>query len=177
LAVFSVLVRLVVGLLLLLAGWAKLTSSSRFRQQWLNSYGLIPRPMLPAIAWMLPIAEVAIGCAILVGAFGSVALWSASILLACVTGAVAVTLLRGYQPPCGCMGKVDSRLIDWPLVARNVVLITCSLIAGWVEIPSLGVGALLSWPLQAGLVAAVVVLISYAAARHPPAPAGGMSVT
>ncbi|WP_189022531.1 MauE/DoxX family redox-associated membrane protein [Nocardia rhizosphaerihabitans] len=125
--VFELVVRTGVGGLLVLAGFAKFSTSASWRVEWLDSYKLLPRPALRLGAWLIPAAELVVGMMYVLGAFGRSGAVAAAAVLAMVTGAVVIALMRGQQVSCGCLGKVGT-LVSWPVVARNLVLIT---VVGW----------------------------------------------
>ncbi|MEV4241260.1 MULTISPECIES: MauE/DoxX family redox-associated membrane protein [unclassified Nocardia] len=120
--VIELVVRIGVGGLLILAGSAKAATSVSWRVEWLDSYQLLPHQVLRATAWLLPATEVVVGAMLALGAFDRGGALAAAAVLAMMTLAVTIALLRGQQVSCGCLGKVGT-LISWPVVARNLVLI------------------------------------------------------
>jgi hypothetical protein len=91
---------------------------------------------------------------VLLGAFGRASAIAAGALLALLTLAVAVSLLRGLTVTCGCFGGLE-RVISWRVVVRNCVLVTA---VGAVAVHDLGApsATALGWPLEVLLVAAIV---------------------
>ncbi|MEV0368155.1 MauE/DoxX family redox-associated membrane protein [Nocardia fusca] len=164
--VCELVVRAGVGGLLVLAGYAKAATSMAWRLEWLDSYELLPRPLLAPVAWLLPVTELAVGTMYVLGVFGRAGAAAAAIVLAVVSAAVVIALLRGQQVSCGCLGKVGT-LISWPVVARNAVLIAA---VAATAVRGLH-GPTLTGPapaVQATVVAAVVAVLSVWAHRRRP---------
>jgi hypothetical protein len=162
--VCELLVRGGVGGLLVLAGFAKAATTMAWRLEWLDSYQLLPRRLLAPAAWGLPGAELVVGAMYVLGVFGRAGAVAAAIVLAVVSAAVAIALLRGQQVSCGCLGKVGT-LISWPVVARNAVLITAVL---WTAVSGLRGPALAGFApgIQVTVLAAVVAALSVGAYRR-----------
>jgi hypothetical protein len=153
---FELAVRLAAGGLLIVAGVGKLRSVGTWRQVWLASYQLLPRPLVGPVARLLPVVELTCGVTLLLGALGRPSAIAAGVLLALLTLAVAVSLLRGLTLTCGCFGGLE-RVISWRVVVRNCVLVTAvGAVAGHgLKAPSV---TTLVWPLQLLLVAAIVTV-------------------
>lgn len=116
----TLLARLLVGGLLLIAGLAKLKAH---RSQLLNAilgYDLIPEWVAAVLTRGLPWVEVSVGGLLLVG------LWSRLVailgvgLLLIFSSAVTISLLRGKDNNCGCFGSPTS--VQWRLVRRHRIL-------------------------------------------------------
>ena len=89
----------------------------------LAQYRLLPESWVDPAAWLLPLAELAAGTLLLPLATRSGGAWAALALLALVTGAVAINLLRGRSHiDCGCGGPEGRQHLSWWLVMRNAVL-------------------------------------------------------
>jgi hypothetical protein len=169
--VFEIVVRGVVGVFMLLAGVAKLSAGPVWRAKWLGAYRLVPSRAVGAVAFWVAVAEVLGGAVVLAGAGNRAGLVAAAGLLFLVTGAVAVSLARGLRVPCGCLGSFG-QLITWRIVVRNLVML-----AALAVLARHGAGAgvaVLSWPAQAGVVAAMlaaaVLLGVRPRSRRPPQP-------
>jgi peroxiredoxin/uncharacterized membrane protein YphA (DoxX/SURF4 family) len=119
--------RLVLALVFVVAGLAKLIDRSGSRQA-VADFGL-PRALAAPLGLLLPLAELAVAAALLPaasawwGAMGALAL-----LLAFVAG-IAVNLARGRRPDCHCFGQLHSSPVGWPTLARNGAL---AVVAGFV---------------------------------------------
>jgi uncharacterized membrane protein YphA (DoxX/SURF4 family) len=120
LLVIALVARFGVGLILILAGGAKLASSREMVERLIGAYGLVPKRVLPWVARALPLTEVTVGIWLVAGLFVAAAALAAIVLLSVLTLAVAQALLRKRSVPCGCFGPGDAtRPISWRIVARN----------------------------------------------------------
>lgn len=99
----------------------------------LAQYRLLPEPLLAPMAWLLPLAELVAGLLLLPVASRPWGAAAAVALLAVVTGAVVVNLLRGRTHiDCGCGGPEGRQHLSWLLVVRNALLVGLALGAGTV---------------------------------------------
>ena len=115
------LVRIVLSLVFLIAGAAKLVHPARTRQALLE-FGA-PKPLTPILAWVLPLTELSVGAALVPA---RTAWWGAAgafVLLILFLVAIWWNLARGRRPDCRCFGQLHSAPIGWKLVLRNLVLV------------------------------------------------------
>jgi peroxiredoxin len=83
----------------------------------------VPSALVPAVAMVLPIAELAVAALLIPmttawwGAIG------AAVLLIAFIAAIGINMARGRRPDCHCFGQVHSRPIGWPTLARNGALL------------------------------------------------------
>jgi len=118
LAIFS---RLVVGVLFLLAAILKLTSRNDFAKL-IGALGLLPSAWSPGVALGLPLVEIVVGCALVLGITPMLAGAVASLMLVVFTIALALSLSRGRSDlSCGCFG--GRATIGWHMVLRNVAFL------------------------------------------------------
>jgi uncharacterized membrane protein YphA (DoxX/SURF4 family) len=119
----SITARIVVGLVFIAAGWAKLrTEKSAFLRAVL-AYDLLPRFFAPAFAASLPLLEVVIGLMLVFGLLVQFVTWIGIALLVVVTGAVVLALIQKKGISCGCFGpKEKVTPIRWSIVTRNALL-------------------------------------------------------
>jgi len=102
-----------VGLVLLVAGVAKLTSRS-----WPEQAAALGAP--PWSRRAVPLLEIALGAALLAGVpFAAV---PALALLAAFTAFLVTALRRGVEAPCACFGSLRTRPVTWWSVGRNAAL-------------------------------------------------------
>ena len=102
-----------VGVVLLVAGVAKLTSRS-----WPDQAAALGAPSWAPRA--VPVLEITLGAALVAGVqFAAV---PALLLLAAFTVFVVAALRRGVKAPCACFGSLRTRPVTWWSVARNVAL-------------------------------------------------------
>lgn len=123
----------------------------------LAAYG-VPALAVPWLAWLLPLAEAAIGLA-LVTPWRAPAALSGAALLGVYALAMAFNLMRGRRPDCGCGG--GPLPLSWWLVARNVALAGVALVAAAAD-----TGRALGWGEHAVAVAAVALASLLYAAAH-----------
>jgi uncharacterized membrane protein YphA (DoxX/SURF4 family) len=113
------------SVLLMAGAWHKLRDIEIFRGA-VENYRLLPESLLGAVAWAVPIGEMAAGVFLLFAATRFVGAALAIVMLLGVTSAVIVNLLRGrVDIDCGCgglVGHVGEQPLSWFLVGRNVVL-------------------------------------------------------
>lgn len=121
LAVLGLAASVAVGLILVGAGLAKL----RHRQLLpgvIANYRLLPSALAAPVATALPLAEIIVGGAMLLGARPLPVLLGAG-LLCLFALAMAINLLRGRAHiSCGCGRPELSQRLSWPLVGRNLAL-------------------------------------------------------
>jgi uncharacterized membrane protein YphA (DoxX/SURF4 family) len=115
------LARIVVGALLLVAGIAKWRLGAHGFARAIRGYRLLPADLPVGVARVLPLAEMAVGAALLVGAAQPVAAFCAASLLTLFAAAMASSLVRGLELDCGC-ASVHGQRVSWTLVYRNLAL-------------------------------------------------------
>lgn len=99
------LLRLVFGGLMVLAAVAKLRNPLFFAQG-LTSFDLIPLPLVPFFAFLVPWLELIAGSLLLIGLWtreAAAVLWG---MLAAFTGALTQVILSGKHVECGCFGDL-----------------------------------------------------------------------
>jgi len=77
---------------------------------------------VPAIALLLPIAELACAVALLTAPLAIWGAWGSLALLVLFVVVIVASLARGVRPNCHCFGQIQSSPIGWGTVVRNVVL-------------------------------------------------------
>ncbi|HKV48590.1 MAG TPA: MauE/DoxX family redox-associated membrane protein [Candidatus Acidoferrales bacterium] len=114
----SVLAAVGIGLLIASSGLVKIFRPGQFVAA-LRDYRLVPSRIFPFVAIALPVLEFSAGLAILVDRESPVAAGTGAILLLAFAGAMAINLMRGRRPSCGC--EIRKHPVSWLLVLRNVV--------------------------------------------------------
>jgi len=110
-----------VGLLLLQAGAAKVRHR-RLLPGVIANYRLLPDALVDPFARMLPVAEIGLGIALIVG-IGGPALVAVAALLLGFAAAMAVNIARGRSHiDCGCGLSQLRQPLRWPLVWTNIAL-------------------------------------------------------
>ena len=118
--IILLLTRLLLALIFILSGLAKLVDRPGSRQAMLN-FG-VPVRLATPFAVLLPLAELVVAGSLIPnvsawwGALGALA------LLLLFTAAVGYHLMRGHTPKCHCFGQVSSEPIGWPTLVRNLIL-------------------------------------------------------
>ena len=123
--------RVVLGLVLLVAGALKIADPQRAVAA-VRAYELVPEAAVTLVGWGLPFVELALGLLLLSGlATRPVAIASAGLLVVFVAGVVSAAA-RGLSIDCGCFGgggPVPSGQTAYGAeIARDVGLLA---LAGW----------------------------------------------
>jgi len=130
-AAFSLLFRILLGLIFLFAGIAKISDPVRFIFT-LRQFNLFSEAVIPFMALYLPWLEFILGLFLILGL-----LYRASaFLLACLNTMFAIAILtvvvRGMEIDCGCFGMLADILkipdsADIKAIIRNVIFIGISI--------------------------------------------------
>ena len=116
--VYSLTISAAAGLVLVHGAWQKWQQHEAFAAA-MQDYELIPDVAVPSASRALIATEAAIGLALVWPRSHPWALLAGIALLAVVTAAVVLNLLRGRTAiSCGCGGAGDQQ-ISWSLVMRN----------------------------------------------------------
>jgi len=111
----------------LAAGLHKLADLKAFERS-LAAYDIAPRTMLPLLAMLLPILELALAAGLSSAPTRPVAGTMSALLLAGYGAAIAFNLRRGRRDlDCGCMGFGAQPRISAALVWRNAIVAVVSL--------------------------------------------------
>ena len=119
-ALVLLIVRLLLAVVFLVAGLAKLADLAGSRQA-LRDFG-VPAVLADPFGVLLPVAEMGVALALLPpisawwGGLGSL------ILLLLFVAGIGYNLAQGRQPECHCFGQLHSSPAGWPTLIRNVVL-------------------------------------------------------
>lgn len=119
-----------IALVLAAGAWPKLADLDGFAFS-VERYRLLPPAGARAVGYVLPFVEAIAAALLIVPASRGAGAWLAAALLALVTGAVLVNLLRGrIDIDCGCGGAGHRQQLSWWLVVRNTALLAgCALAA------------------------------------------------
>ncbi|GCE08524.1 MauE/DoxX family redox-associated membrane protein [Dictyobacter aurantiacus] len=112
--------RLLLAVVLLIAGIAKLTDWLG-TQKALSDFG-IPQGLVRLIGRALPISEIVLAVALILRAS---AWWAAAVtlgLLLVFIAGISVQLIRGHRPACHCFGRLHSATIGVSTIVRNILL-------------------------------------------------------
>lgn len=134
----QLLLRLVLGGLLVLAGVTKLAGFEAFRAA-VAEYKVLPARIERPFATGLPVLEIALGALLLLGLGSAAAAALAAALFLSFSAAIGINLMRGRHFDCHCFGAVQSDQIGWPALTRSLLLAVAALT---VAAGSSGFGAL-----------------------------------
>lgn len=123
----QLLLRLVLGGLLLLAGVTKLADRSAFYEA-VADYDVLPSRLQRPFAAFVPLAETSLGVLLLLGLGTGVAAALAAPLFLSFGIAIGINLLRGRHVDCHCFGAVHSERIGWSALLRAVALVLAALV-------------------------------------------------
>lgn len=117
--------RLVLGGVLLVAGAMKVGNLERSVLD-VRAYKLVPYELLRVVGYGLPLLEIALGLALLVGLFTRIAASAGTVLMAVFIAGIASVWARGLSIDCGCFGnggEIDAAKTQYPAeIARDVGL-------------------------------------------------------
>ena len=117
----QLLLRLIVGGLLLLAGVTKLVDRDGFRDA-VAEYKILPAALERPFALAVPLLETALGILLLLGLGTPFAAALATPLFLSFGLAIGLNLARGRDFNCHCFGAVQSEQIGWPALVRSLAL-------------------------------------------------------
>ena len=122
--------RWVLGGVFLVAGALKLPDPDAAVRA-VRAYRLLPEPVVAAVAFGLPVLEIAVGLALVAGVFVRTAAVAAAALLVVFLGGVGSAWARGLQIDCGCFGgggEVSAGETAYPAeVVRDIALLAVGL--------------------------------------------------
>jgi uncharacterized membrane protein YphA (DoxX/SURF4 family) len=115
------LLRLLLGGLLLIAGITKLIDRDAFRFA-VADYDILPGSLARPFALLVPFAEVGLGALLLIGLFTVPAAALAIPLFASFSVAIGVNMLRGRHLDCHCFGSTTSDRVGPAALLRSTLL-------------------------------------------------------
>jgi uncharacterized membrane protein YphA (DoxX/SURF4 family) len=117
--------RLIVGAFFVWAGALKVFHPLGFADD-IMAYGLFPRGLALIAALTLPWVEVVCGALLLIGLFRRAAALVIAALLVAFIILVVITMARGLDLVCGCLGALSGK-VGWKLLAQDIVLLFLAL--------------------------------------------------
>jgi uncharacterized membrane protein YphA (DoxX/SURF4 family)/peroxiredoxin len=126
------LLRLLLACVFLVAGVAKLADLPGSRRA-VVGFG-VPERLAGVVGVGLPVCELLVGAALIVGAAARFGALGALLLLLAFLAAISVALGRGTEADCHCFGQLHSAPVGWRTLVRNVLLAAAAgfvAIAGW----------------------------------------------
>jgi peroxiredoxin/uncharacterized membrane protein YphA (DoxX/SURF4 family) len=125
--VILLLARLLLAVVFVVAGLAKLADRAGSRQALLD-FG-VPASLVAPLAVLLPLAELAVAVALIPTASAWWGALGALALLLLFVAVIGFSLARGRTPDCHCFGQIHSAPVGWATLIRNLIL---AAIAGFV---------------------------------------------
>jgi uncharacterized membrane protein YphA (DoxX/SURF4 family)/peroxiredoxin len=116
------MLRVAFGSLFVASGILKLTDISSF-QQILSKLLLFADGPIRAIAILLPVVEIILGAAIVIGAKTKVATQVTTLMLSLFTAVIVGKISEGTDFSCGCFGGLSKERVDGMTIVRNVGLL------------------------------------------------------
>jgi len=114
-----VFLRIALSVIFGIAGVTKLLDQRGTRDA-VKNFGS-PESLAPALAFVLPLAELAIAAGLLFTSTTRVSALAALLLLGLFAVAISINLARGRTHDCHCFGQLHSRPLGWPTLARNLI--------------------------------------------------------
>ena len=133
--------RLVVGGIFIYASLDKLIHPQAFAQV-IHNYHLVPYPLLHAFAHLLPVTELVIGTALVLGIQRRGAALVAAFLTVIFMAAIISALSRNLDISCGCFNTDGGHAVGLDLLLRDVILLLLCLPPLLATEPGPGLGRL-----------------------------------
>ena len=141
--------RLLLGGVFLVAGVLKMPDPAAAVRA-VRAYRLLSEALVGPVAFGLPVVEIAVGLALLLGVFVRTAAIAAAVLLVAFLVGVGSAWARGLQIDCGCFGnggQVSAGQTAYPSeVLRDLALLLVALALAWRPASRLALGRRLSEP-------------------------------
>jgi putative oxidoreductase len=115
-------IRVILGVIFLVAGSAKIGHATFFAAQ-IAGFRILPSVVIAPMALILPYLEVMLGGYLVLGLFTRAAAWIAAAMLLAFDLAIASAVVRGMAVNCGCFGPTDQTVTTWAEVARDAVFV------------------------------------------------------
>ena len=126
--------RLVLGGVFVVAGVLKLPDPAAAVRA-VRAYRLLPEALVSTVAFGMPVLEIAVGLALVLGVFVRTAAIASAVLLTVYIAAIASAWARGLQIDCGCFSKggaVAAGATAYPAeIARDVGLLIVAVGLAW----------------------------------------------
>ena len=126
----NLIAALILSYVLVLAGLHKCRAPAEFAAT-LANYKILPENLTRQGVYLIPVAEIMTGVALLIPATAQLAAFSAGALLCIYIAAIGINLLRGRRNiDCGCGGPAQKQSISEWMIVRNALLVLLACIAG-----------------------------------------------
>ena len=127
--------RLLLGGVFLVAGLLKIPDPAAAVRA-VRAYRLLPEALVAPVAFGLPVVEIAVGLALIVGVFVRTAAIASAVLLVVFLAGVGSAWARGLQIDCGCFGgggEVAAADTTYPteILRDSALLLVALALARW----------------------------------------------
>jgi uncharacterized membrane protein YphA (DoxX/SURF4 family) len=116
------LCRLIVGGVFIYASLDKLQHPEAFAQA-IHNYRMVPYSLLHSMAHLLPVSELVLGVALVLGFWRRGAALLTGLLTVVFMAAIATALVRGLDISCGCFNTDGGHGVGLSLLWRDAVLV------------------------------------------------------
>lgn len=123
--------RIAVGLVLVVAGGAKLAAGQRYVRELVAAFAIVPSWMIRPVAFVLPWIELILGGLLVTGLLAAPVAALGAALLGGFSAALALNLRRGSNAPCGCFGPSLPMKTSRTLVGRNLLMVLVLVAVSW----------------------------------------------
>ena len=131
----NLIAALILSYVFVLAGLHKCRAPTEFAAT-LTNYRILPEGLGRQGVYLIPVAEIMTGVALLIPATVRLAATAASILLCVYIAAIGINLLRGRRNiDCGCGGPAQKQTLSEWMLARNGLLLLLAYIGGCQVLP------------------------------------------
>lgn len=126
----NLIAALILSYVFVLAGLHKCKAPAEFAAT-LTNYNILPESLARQGVYLVPVAEIMTGVALLIPATARLAAFSAGVLLCIYIAAIGLNLLRGRRNiDCGCGGPAQKQTISEWMIVRNGLLVLLACMAG-----------------------------------------------
>lgn len=108
LRIVTIILRVLVGIVFLVAAYAKLKDPWALFAMSIDSYGILPLRWVEFAARTLPWFEAVLGLVLIAGVFPRIATMTGTLLMVVFIGAMAWAKMQGKQIDCGCFGPGEA---------------------------------------------------------------------
>jgi uncharacterized membrane protein YphA (DoxX/SURF4 family) len=124
-----IVLRLIIGGIFVYAAWTKLQEPWQLFAMNIDSYRVLPLPMVEVVARTLPWFEAAIGLLVMAGIWLRISSTAVSLMLLVFFALMVRAYAKGMAIDCGCFGTGEP--ISWKTLLRDGTLLAAALTITW----------------------------------------------
>lgn len=125
--IFSLVLRLLVGCVFIVAGVGKIADTNHFAKE-ITNYNLLPLESINLIALVMPWLELCSGLLLIFGVrLKANSVLISAMLIVFILAAISA-IARGLDINCGCFGKTTEKKLGWEKVFENLGLLSATLL-------------------------------------------------